>query len=232
MTSLTNTPSSSVHANTTAQGQSAYALGNLFIVAAPSGAGKSTLIKSILAKSTADQPMQLSVSHTTRKPRPGEVNGVDYHFVDHAQFESMIAADAFYEYAEVFGNYYGTSKEAISDKLGQGVDIFLDIDWQGARQIKKQNASVVGIFIVPPSIESLRERLTGRGQDSEEVIAGRMAEAKSEMSHYDEFDFVVVNDDLEKAKDNFECIVKSCRNRLAVQKIRHNALFEQLLSEK
>jgi guanylate kinase len=211
---------------------SAKTLGNLFIIAAPSGAGKSTLIKSILAKSTEQQAMQLSVSHTTRKPRPGETNGIEYHFVDHAEFEAMIEQDAFYEYAEVFGNYYGTSKAAISDKLDQGIDVFLDIDWQGARQIKQQNPDVIGIFITPPSISALEERLTGRGQDSAEVIAGRMAEAKSEMSHYNEFDFVVVNDDLEQAKSAFESIVVSCRSRLDKQEIRHQALFEQLLAEK
>jgi guanylate kinase len=207
-------------------------LGNLFIVAAPSGAGKSTLIKAILAKSHSSNPMQLSVSHTTRKPRPGETNGVEYHFVDHADFEAMIKQDAFYEYAEVFGNYYGTSKAAISDKLHQGVDIFLDIDWQGARQVKALNPDVIGIYIVPPSVEALQARLSGRGQDSDEVIAGRMAQARSEISHYNEFDYVVVNDDLEQALKEFEAIVLANRCDLENQENRHQALFEQLLAGK
>lgn len=211
---------------------SAQPLGNLFIVAAPSGAGKSTLIKEILSKSNDDQRMQLSVSHTTRAPRKGEQNGVEYHFVDHAEFESMIGQDAFYEHAEVFGNYYGTSKAAISDKLQQGIDVFLDIDWQGARQVKAQNASVISIFILPPSVEALQARLSGRGQDSEEIIAKRMAEAKSEISHYNEFDYVIVNDQLETAHKEFEAIVMTQRLNLIKQKVRHKHLFAELLTKK
>ncbi|MFQ3248324.1 guanylate kinase [Glaciecola sp.] len=207
-------------------------LGNLFIVAAPSGAGKSTLIKEILRKSSDENRMQLSVSHTTRAPRKGEQNGVEYHFVDHTEFESMIQQDAFYEYAEVFGNYYGTSKAAISDKLQQGIDIFLDIDWQGARQVKKQNPDVISIFIMPPSVEALQARLSGRGQDSDEVIAKRMAEAQSEISHYDEFDFVIVNDHLETAHKEFESIITAQRTRLDNQQIRHDSLFARLLASK
>ena len=207
-------------------------LGNLFIVAAPSGAGKSTLIKEILSKSTDEQRMQLSVSHTTRAPRKGEHNGVEYHFVDHAEFKSMIGQDAFYEYAEVFGNYYGTSKAAISDKLQQGIDVFLDIDWQGARQVKVQNPSVISIFIMPPSVAALQARLSGRGQDSEEIIAKRMAEAKSEISHYDEFDYVIVNDQLETAHKEFEAIVMTQRLNLSKQKVRHKSLFADLLATK
>jgi len=212
--------------------KSAQALGNLFIVAAPSGAGKSTLIKEILSKSTDENPMQLSVSHTTRAPRKGEQNGVEYHFVDHAEFESMIQQDAFYEYAEVFGNYYGTSKAAISDKLLQGIDIFLDIDWQGARQVKTQNQDVISIFVLPPSVEALQMRLSGRGQDSDEVIAKRMAAAQSEISHYDEFDFVIVNEHLETAHREFESIVTTQRICLDKQKIRHESLFQRLLAPK
>lgn len=207
-------------------------LGNLFIVAAPSGAGKSTLIKGILSKSTASQAMQLSVSHTTRAPRKGEQNGVEYHFVEHGEFENMIKEDAFYEYAEVFGNYYGTSKAAISDKLQQGIDVFLDIDWQGARQVKKQNSNVVSIFILPPSVAALQSRLSGRGQDSDEVIAKRMAAAQSEISHYDEFDYIIVNDDLETAHKEFESIITAERIRLKNQMIRHDTFFAQLLAQK
>jgi guanylate kinase len=207
-------------------------LGNLFIVAAPSGAGKSTLIKAILNKSSHQQPMQLSVSHTTRAPRKGEKNGVEYHFVDHATFKSMIGADAFYEHAEVFGNYYGTSKAAISDKLQQGIDVFLDIDWQGARQVKLQNPSVISIFVLPPSVSALQVRLSGRGQDTEEVIAKRMAEAQAEMSHFNEFDFVIVNDNLASAHNDFESIITAQRLCLKNQLIRHASLFSSLFATK
>jgi guanylate kinase len=207
-------------------------LGNLFIVAAPSGAGKSTLIKEILSKSSQQQPMQLSVSHTTRAPRKGERNGVEYHFVDHATFKSMIGGGAFYEHAEVFGNYYGTSKAAISDKLQQGIDVFLDIDWQGARQVKLQNPSVISIFVLPPSVAALRVRLSGRGQDSEEVIAQRMAEAQTEMSHFNEFDFVIINDNLESAHNDFESIIKAQRLCSKNQLIRHTSLFSSLFATK
>ncbi|MFT6086041.1 MAG: guanylate kinase [Glaciecola sp.] len=212
--------------------KSAQQLGNLFIVAAPSGAGKSTLIKEILNKSSQQQPMQLSVSHTTRAPRKGEQNGIEYHFVDHATFKSMIEADAFYEHAEVFGNYYGTSKAAISDKLQQGIDVFLDIDWQGARQVKLQNPSVISIFVLPPSVAALQVRLSGRGQDSEEVIAKRMAEAQSEMSHFNEFDFVIVNDNLVSAHNDFESIINTQRLCLENQLIRHASLFSSLFTIK
>ncbi len=210
----------------------AFPLGNLFIVAAPSGAGKSTLIKEILRKSSPEQSMQLSVSHTTRKPRKGEQNGVEYYFVDHAEFENMIKQDAFYEHAEVFGNYYGTSKAAISDKLQLGVDVFLDIDWQGARQVKNKNPDVISIFVLPPSVEALQSRLVGRGQDSEEVIAKRMGAAQSEISHANEFDYVIVNDDLEQAHKEFEAIISAQRVRLRNQQLRHDSLFTSLLAPK
>lgn len=207
-------------------------LGNLFIIAAPSGAGKSTLIKEILSKSTSNKVMQLSVSHTTRAPRKGEQNGVEYHFIDHAKFEKMIKQDAFYEHAEVFGNYYGTSKAAISDKLQQGIDVFLDIDWQGARQVKEQNPEVISIFILPPSLEALQLRLSGRGLDSEEVIINRMAQAQSEISHFNEFDYVIVNDNLDHAYKEFEAIICAQRARLQNQKIRYKSLIASLLGSK
>lgn len=207
-------------------------LGNLFIIAAPSGAGKSTLIKEILSKPTSNKAMQLSVSHTTRAPRKGEQNGVEYHFIDHAKFEKMIKQDAFYEHAEVFGNYYGTSKAAISDKLQQGIDVFLDIDWQGARQVKEQNPEVISIFILPPSVEALQLRLSGRGLDSEEVIINRMAQAQSEISHFNEFDYVIVNDNLDHAYKEFEAIICAQRARLQNQKIRYKSLIASLLGSK
>ncbi|WP_417398459.1 guanylate kinase [Glaciecola siphonariae] len=207
------------------------ALGNLFIVAAPSGAGKSSLIAALLeysAQNKLSNPAQLSVSHTTRAPREGEVNAKHYHFTSIEDFEALIEQDAFYEYAKVFGNYYGTSKEAISDKLSQGIDVFLDIDWQGARQIKAVNPDVVSIFILPPSIESLRERLIGRGKDSSDVIDKRMQEAVSEMSHYKEFDYLVVNDDFEQALSDFVSIVNGQSLKANKQQARHAELLASL----
>lgn len=207
------------------------ALGNLFIVAAPSGAGKSSLITKLLEYSEQHKlinPAQLSVSHTTRKPREGELDGTHYHFTDIPTFEALIAQDAFYEHAKVFDNYYGTSKAAISDKLKQGIDVFLDIDWQGARQIKAINPDVVTIFIVPPSIEALRTRLIGRGKDSQDVIDKRMQEAVSEMSHFDEFDYVIVNDDFEQALSDFVSVVQTASLTLDKQQQRHAELLASL----
>ncbi len=168
------------------------ARGNLFIISAPSGAGKSTLIQALL-KRHAD--MQLSVSHTTRAPRAGEQDGVHYHFTSVADFHARIANNGFLECAEVFGNYYGTSRHAIYQQLSRGIDVFLDIDWQGARQIREQEAATIGIFILPPSLAELEQRLNQRGTDSAEVIAGRMAKAQNEMSHADEYDYLIINDD-------------------------------------
>jgi len=202
-------------------------LGNLFIISAPSGAGKSTLINALL-KQHAD--MQLSVSHTTRSPRPGESNGVQYHFTDVPTFKQLIAQDQFIEWAEVFGNYYGTSKAALADKLAQGIDVFLDIDWQGARQIKQQLPVVTSIFILPPSVEALEQRLNQRGQDSAEVIAGRMAKARDEISHAGEYDYWVVNDDLELALQQFSGIIQTQRLKQQKQAIRQQKLISGLLA--
>lgn len=202
-------------------------LGNLFIISAPSGAGKSTLINALL-KQHAD--MQLSVSHTTRAPRPGESNGVQYHFTDVPSFKQLIAQDQFIEWAEVFGNYYGTSKAALADKLAQGIDVFLDIDWQGARQIKQQLPFVTSIFILPPSVEALEQRLNQRGQDSAEVIAGRMAKARDEISHAGEYDYWVVNDDLDLALQQFSGIIQTQRLKQQKQAIRQQKLISGLLA--
>ena len=202
-------------------------LGNLFIISAPSGAGKSTLINALLNQH-AD--MQLSVSHTTRSPRPGETNGVQYHFTDVPSFKQLIEQDQFIEWAEVFGNYYGTSKAALADKLAQGIDVFLDIDWQGARQIKQQLPFVTSIFILPPSVAALEQRLNQRGQDSAEVIAGRMAKARDEISHADEYDFWVVNDDLELALQQFSGIIQTQRLKQQKQAIRQQKLISGLLA--
>ncbi|MFT5313063.1 MAG: guanylate kinase [Paraglaciecola sp.] len=210
-------------------------LGNLFILAAPSGAGKSSLIKALLDKhqtsNTHNNAMQVSVSHTTRAPRPGEQQGLHYHFVSREAFQALIEKDAFFEWAEVFGQYYGTSKIVIEQTLRQGKDVFLDIDWQGARQVKAQIPDTATIFVAPPSKEELHRRLTERGQDTEDVIAKRMAKAVAEISHYHEFDFVVVNDDFNAALGELDAIVTSRRLRKEKQLIRHQSLFADLLSE-
>ena len=200
--------------------------GNLFILSAPSGAGKSSLIGALLEKHS---DMKVSVSHTTRSPRPGEENGVHYHFVSVDEFKALIEKNDFFEWAQVFDNYYGTSKQAIESQLEAGIDVFLDIDWQGAQQIRKLVDDVETIFILPPSKEELESRLNNRGQDSAEVIAGRMAKAQSETSHYNEYDYVVVNDDFDTALTEIETIVMAKRLSLKSQTVRHQALLENLL---
>lgn len=211
-----------------------HTLGNLFILAAPSGAGKSSLIKALLEKHHSSDihgnAMQVSVSHTTRTPRPGEKQGVDYHFVSREEFQGLIEQDAFFEWAEVFGNYYGTSKVVIDKTLRKGIDIFLDIDWQGARQVKAQIPDTATIFVAPPSKDELHRRLTDRGQDSPEVITQRMAKAVAEISHYHEFDFIVINDDFTAALAELEAIVSSRRLRKEKQVVRHQSLFDNLLA--
>ncbi|TGE85063.1 guanylate kinase [Pseudoalteromonas sp. KS88] len=200
--------------------------GNLFILSAPSGAGKSSLINALLAKH-AD--MKVSVSHTTRSPRPGEDNGVHYHFVSVDEFKSLIDKNDFFEWAKVFDNYYGTSKQAIEEQLAAGIDVFLDIDWQGAQQMRKLVDDIETIFILPPSKEELETRLNNRGQDSAEVIAGRMAQAQSESSHYDEYDYVVINDDFDTALTQIETIVLAKRLSLKCQSVRHQSLITDLI---
>ena len=200
--------------------------GNLFILSAPSGAGKSSLINALLKKH-AD--MKVSVSHTTRAPRPGEEIGVHYHFVSTDEFKALIAKDDFFEWAQVFDNYYGTSKQAIESQLDAGIDVFLDIDWQGAQQVREIMPSVKTIFILPPSKEELEQRLNNRGQDSAEVIASRMAKAQSETSHYNEYDYVIVNDDFESALGDIEMIVMAQRLTLKAQEERHQVLLNSLL---
>ncbi|EGI74223.1 MULTISPECIES: guanylate kinase [Pseudoalteromonas] len=200
--------------------------GNLFILSAPSGAGKSSLINALLKKH-AD--MKVSVSHTTRAPRPGEENGVHYHFASTDEFKALIAKDDFFEWAQVFDNYYGTSKQAIESQLDAGIDVFLDIDWQGAQQVREIMPSVKTIFILPPSKEELEQRLNNRGQDSAEVIASRMAKAQSETSHYNEYDYVIVNDDFETALGDIEMIVMAQRLTLKAQEERHQVLLNSLL---
>ncbi|WGE57418.1 guanylate kinase [Actinobacillus equuli] len=205
-------------------------LGNLYILSAPSGAGKSSLINALLADLSRTE-VQLSISHTTRNPRPGEEDGVHYYFTNHAEFEALIEKGHFLEWAEVFGNYYGTSLPMIEKSLEKGIDVFLDIDWQGARQIRQKLPNVKTIFILPPSRAELEKRLFGRGQDSAETIAKRMAEAISEMSHYDEFDYVIVNDDFQTALGELKSILTAERLKLETQALRHKQLIDQLLSE-
>ncbi|WP_199612093.1 guanylate kinase [Flocculibacter collagenilyticus] len=201
--------------------------GNLFIISSPSGAGKSSLIKALLERHS---DMQVSISHTTRAPRPGEENGVHYHFTHQDDFKALIAQDAFLEWAEVFGNYYGTSNIAIGQQLDAGIDVFLDIDWQGARQLRDKRSDITSIFILPPSREELESRLNKRGQDSQETIAKRMAQAQSEMSHYNEYDYVIINDDFDKALYDLESIVFSHRLSSPNQAIKHEELLKQLLA--
>ena len=205
-------------------------LGTLYIVSSPSGAGKSSLLSALLARFNDDRRMQLSISHTTRGMRPGEEDGVHYHFVDKSEFQAQIDRGAFFEWAEVFGNYYGTSRETIERCLDQGVDVFLDIDWQGARQIRDQLPEARSIFILPPSLPILEQRLHGRGQDSDEVIRHRMAQAVAEMSHYDEYDYLIVNDDFETSLQQLASIIRAERTRLAAQRLRHADLLDRLLA--
>lgn len=204
-------------------------LGNLYIISAPSGAGKSSLINALLADLPRSQ-VQLSISHTTRNPRPGEEHGVHYYFTQHDEFKRLIEQGHFLEWAEVFGNYYGTSLPMIERSLEQGIDVFLDIDWQGARQIREKVSNVKTIFILPPSKAELEKRLIGRGQDSAETIAKRMDEAVSEMSHYNEFDYVIVNDDFQVALSELKSILTAERLKQSAQAERHQGLISQLLS--
>ncbi|MGD8346005.1 MAG: guanylate kinase [Lysobacterales bacterium] len=177
----------------------------LYVVASPSGGGKSSLIRALLER---DERVRLSVSHTTRPPRPGETDGEHYHFVDRPAFERLVASDAFLEHAEVFGNRYGTSREGVEKQMRDGFDVMLDIDWQGARQVRAAFPSCCGIFILPPSMQVLRDRLTGRRQDEPEVIERRMRAARSEISHWREFDFLVINDIFSEALEDLFSIIR------------------------
>jgi guanylate kinase len=188
--------------------------GTLYIISAPSGAGKTSLVSALVE---GDPQILLSVSHTTRDPRPGEKDGVHYHFVDVPSFERMIQAGQFLEHARVFDNLYGTARASIEQPLGEGRDVILEIDWQGARQVRERLPQAISVFILPPSAEALEERLRGRGQDSHEVIARRLRDARSDMAHYREFDYLVVNDRFEVALQELRALVTSRRLRRAAQ---------------
>lgn len=198
----------------------------MFIISAPSGAGKTSLVAAMLK---SDPQLQVSVSHTTRASRPGEQDGVNYHFVDRARFEGMIAEGGFLEHAEVFGNYYGTSQQWVDDTLASGRDVILEIDWQGAAQVRHLRPDALSIFILPPSREALQSRLTGRGQDAPEVIARRLQEASEECSHCHEFDYIVVNDVFDQALADLLSVVRVSRLRQARQQSAQAELIASLI---
>lgn len=200
--------------------------GNLFIITAPSGAGKTSLVRALLQ---ADNQIRLSVSYTTRKPRPGETDGVDYHFVDDAQFLHMLTDNDFLESAEVHGARYGTSQNRVETDLKAGFDVILEIDWQGAAQVRNLYPQAISIFILPPSMEALQQRLTDRGQDSVHVIAQRFAAAREEMSHFVEFDYVTINDKFEVALQDLGAIVRTQRLKRDKQMQRYEKLLQTLM---
>jgi len=199
--------------------------GNVFIICAPSGAGKTSLVAELLRR---DSSALLSVSHTTRAPRPGEQDGRDYHFVSRPVFEAMIGRGEFLESAEVHGNLYGTSQAWIDEQLARDVDIVLEIDWQGAQQVRRLIPEAIGIFILPPSPDTLRRRLVDRGQDSEAVIERRLQAARGEIAHLAEFDYVMINNDFDDAVEDLVSIVRATRLRTAAQVSRHSDLINSL----
>ena len=202
--------------------------GSLFIITAASGTGKTSLVKQLIA-TTND--LAVSISHSTRKPRPGEIDGQHYHFVSREIFADMIKKGEFLEHAEVFENYYGTAQSTVEFMLSNGLDVILEIDWQGALQVQKLRPDATTIFILPPDRQSLRQRLSNRGQDSQEVIEKRLASSDNEMSQYVNFDYVVINDNFDVALAELKSIIIANRLTLAKQQERHAGRIEQLLSE-
>ncbi len=201
--------------------------GTLFVVSAPSGAGKTSLVQALVESTPS---LHASVSHTTRPQRPGEENGVNYHFVSKEQFTEMLGQGDFLENAEVFGNLYGTSKGSVDQQLRSGKDVILEIDWQGAQQIRRQMPDAVSIFILPPSKHILQQRLEGRGQDSADVIKSRMDQATEQISHHVEFDYLIINDDFDTALDELKALVKCQRLNTTKQCERFQELLTNLLS--
>jgi guanylate kinase len=201
--------------------------GTLYTISAPSGAGKTSLVAELLKRTPQ---LSVSVSHTTRPMRPGEQDGVNYHFISHEVFQQMLGETAFLEHAQVFDNFYGTSQKWVESELARGEDVILEIDWQGAQQVRRLMPETVAIFILPPSREALNQRLTGRGQDDDSVIQRRMDAAVAEMSHYVEGDYVVINDDFNTALADLEAIIRARRLQLDKQQDRHATLLSALLS--
>ncbi|RZO78367.1 MAG: guanylate kinase [Litorivicinaceae bacterium] len=200
--------------------------GQLFVISAPSGAGKTSLVAATIARVS---DLTVSVSHTTRSPRPGEVDGRDYHFVDQSEFDALITSQALFEHAQVFGNFYGTSKEAIESQLASGIDVILEIDWQGASQVRMMAPDAVSIFILPPTRDALRERLIGRQQDDSTIIDARMAEADETIEQAPHFDYWVINDDFEIALGQLKSIIISHRQRRPQIQAKHPNFLEKLL---
>ncbi|GAB4187170.1 MAG: guanylate kinase [Wenzhouxiangellaceae bacterium] len=199
---------------------------NLFVIAAPSGAGKTSLVHALLEQ---DERLRLSISSTTRPPRPGEIDGQHYHFVSVEEFQAALAAGEFLEHAEVFGNFYGSRRQHVDRLQQQGYDVILEIDWQGAAQIRQQHHVCRSIFVLPPSLETLRQRLQKRGQDQPEIIARRMRDARNEISHYGEFDYLVINDQFDQALADLRSIIHAQRLRQAAQQRLHAGLLRDLL---
>lgn len=202
--------------------------GQLYMVSAPSGAGKTSLVRALVE---ANDDLSVSVSHTTRRKRPGEVDGINYHFISEAQFNDIKRQGGFFEWAQVFDNFYGTSKQSVIELLNQGVDVILEIDWQGASQVKQQMPDSVAIFILPPSTATLRDRLTQRGQDEPSVIERRMQSARDEISHYANADFIVLNDNFETALSDLQAIVRSQQLSQYHQSQHLTSVIEDLLGK-
>ena len=202
--------------------------GQLFVISAPSGAGKTSLVSALVS---ASPEISVSISHTTRAKRLGEHDGVNYHFIDQTEFDRMVAADEFLESAHVFDHSYGTSNLAVDSLLGTGVDVVLEIDWQGARQIKEHRPECCSIFILPPSYKELEQRLKRRGEDDDSIVERRMRDAVAEMSHYNEYDFIVVNDDFHTALADIQSIIRTNRLRSEFQQIKTTSLLNDLLDK-
>lgn len=200
--------------------------GSLYIVSAPSGAGKTSLVGKLIE---LDSHIRVSVSSTTRDKRPGEENGVNYHFLSIEEFQEKISQGDFLEHAQVFDNFYGTSQSSVETQLNSGKDVILEIDWQGAQQVRELMPNAISIFILPPSLKELKRRLTGRGTDSDEIIERRMADAVSEISHYNEFDYIVINNNFDIALKELQSIFSSGRLRQAKQVEAHNNLIQAML---